>query len=343
MESTDSTGTPTASGSAIASPRAAAAVQWGGIALYLALAFALSWAIWLGLGALGVGPTIRVTIGAFGPAAAAALVRGPLRREGFADAGLRLSARGRNAVGMYLAAYLAPPLLLAAGIALSLLIGYQHWTDPLDSLQSMIAKQLAAAHQQVPAGTSLHQLAQISLITQLVLAFSAGLLLNMIVTFGEEFGWRGYLLPRLAPLGGGWAALITGVIWGLWHAPLIVLYGANFPGHPWLGILGMVAFTTAYSFVFAWLRFRSGSVWPSTLAHAAVNAQAGAAVLVLAGASDSLLRPPTGLIGVAPIALLGVVLLVTGRLTPASATGATAATPHAASDGPESDTAASNR
>jgi len=45
----------------------------------------------------------------------------------------------------------------------------------------------------------------------------------MIFTFGEEFGWRGYLLPRLAPLGGISAAIITGVIWGLWHTPVIVL------------------------------------------------------------------------------------------------------------------------
>jgi membrane protease YdiL (CAAX protease family) len=319
MESTDIAGTPAPAGSELLS-QSSSSVRWGGIALFVVLAFAISWAIWLGLAALGVGFTIRTAIGMFSPAAAAALVRGPLRHEGFADAGLRLAAPGRNAVGMYIAAYVAPPLLIAAGIALSLLIGYQHWTDPVATLQSLLANQLAAAGQQVPAGMSLRQLAQIDLIAQLVLALSVGLLFNMIFTFGEEFGWRGYLLPRLAPLGGGWAALVTGIIWGLWHAPLIVLYGYNFPGHPWLGILGMVAFTTALSFVFAWLRFRSGSIWPSTLAHAGVNAQYGIGVLVLAPAGDSLLSPTVGLIGIAPIALLAVILLVTGRLKPASPT-----------------------
>src|SRR5579884_1796155 len=127
-ESTDTAGTPASLGSEAVS-QGAASVRWGGIALFIVLAFAISWAIWLGLGALGVGFTIRTAIGMFGPAAAAALVRGPLRREGFADAGLRLAAPGRNAVGMYIAAYLVPPLLLVAGIALSLVIGYQHWTD----------------------------------------------------------------------------------------------------------------------------------------------------------------------------------------------------------------------
>ncbi len=292
-------------------------VRWSGIALFVGLAFAISWVIWLGLGALGVPFTIRTAIGMFGPAAAATLVRGPLRHEGFADAGLRLAARGqRGVVRIYFAAYLIPPLIIAAGIGLSLLIGYQHWTDPVASLQKIVAQQLAAAKVSLPAGLTLHQLAVISLIEETVLAFSLGLAFNMIFTFGEEFGWRGYLLPRLAPLGGGWAALVTGVVWGLWHAPLIVLSGYNFPGHPWLGILGMVVFTTALSYVFAWLRFRSGSVWPSTLAHAAVNAQAGFAVLVLAPAGDSLLRPPVGLIGVVPIAALAVALVVTGRLNP---------------------------
>jgi membrane protease YdiL (CAAX protease family) len=299
------------------SPAAPAHIRWDGIVWFLVLTFGLSWAIWLGLGALGVNFTIRTAIGMFGPAAAAALVRGPLRREGFADAGLRLVGKGhRRGAWMYLAAYLLPPLLIAAGIGLSLLIGYQHWTDPVVALQRIVAQQLAAAHRSLPAGVTLHQLAQIALIAQLVAAVTIGLAINMVFTFGEEFGWRGYLLPRLAPLGGTWAAVLTGIVWGLWHAPLIVLSGYNFPGHPWLGVGGMVLFTVALGVVFAWLRFRSGSVWPSTLAHAAVNAQYGIALLVLAPAGNSLLRPPVGVIGVAPIAVLALVLVVTGRLRP---------------------------
>jgi membrane protease YdiL (CAAX protease family) len=303
---------------ATAAPSAAPApIRWSGIAWFLALTFGLSWAIWLGLGALGVTFVVRTAIGMFGPAAAAALVRGPLLREGFADAGLLLVGKGsRRGIGMYFAAYLAPPLLLAAGIGLSLLIGYQHWTDPVVALQGMLAQQLATAHLSLPAGFTLHQLAQTTFIAEIVAAFTLGIAINMVFTFGEEFGWRGYLLPRLAPLGGTWAAVLTGVVWGLWHAPLIVLSGYNFPGHPWLGIGGMVLFTVALGVVFAWLRFRSGSVWPSTLAHAALNAQYGIALLVLAPLGDSLLRPAVGVIGVAPMAVLALVLVATGRLRP---------------------------
>jgi uncharacterized protein len=292
-------------------------INWTGIALFIILAFGISWAIWFGLGAVGVPFTIRASIGMFGPAIAATIVRF-LRREGFADAGLRLAARGRHGVvRIYIAAYVLPPVLIAAGIGLALLTGVQHWafSENLHASARALAAQMQNLGQTLPSGVSADQLALITIIAQTVLAFTLAIPLNMIFTFGEEFGWRGYLLPRLSPLGGIQAAIITGVIWGLWHAPLIILYGYNYPGHPWLGVVMMVVFTVPLSMIFAWLRFRSGSVWPSTLAHAAINAQAGFAIVFLSQA-DSLLRAPVGLIGLIPMIAFAIWLAVTGRLKP---------------------------
>jgi membrane protease YdiL (CAAX protease family) len=292
-------------------------VNWTGIALFIILAFGISWAIWLGLGALGVPFTIRTAIGMFGPAIAATLVR-LLRREGFADAGLRLAAKGRKGVvRIYIYAYLIPPVLLAAGIGLALLTGVQHWafSDNLQVIARTLTAQMQSSGRALSSGVSAGQLALITLLAQTVLAFTLAIPFNMIFTFGEEFGWRGYLLPRLSPLGGVQAAIITGIVWGLWHAPVIILNGYNYPGHPWLGVLMMVIFTVALSMIFAWLRFRSGSVWPSTLAHAAINAQAGFAIVFLSQA-DSLLRAPIGLIGLVPVIAFAVWLAVTERLKP---------------------------
>ncbi len=292
-------------------------VNWAGIALFIILAFGLSWAVWLGLGALGVPFAIRTAIGMFGPAIAATLVR-LLRREGFADAGLRLAAKGRKGVvRIYIYAYVLPPVLLAAGICLALLTGVQHWafSDNLHVFARTLTAQMQSLGQPLPSGVSADQLALITIIAETVLAFTLAIPINMIFTFGEEFGWRGYLLPRLSPLGGIQAAIITGVVWGLWHAPLIILNGYNYPGHPWWGVFMMVIFTVALSMIFAWLRFRSGSVWPSTLAHAAINAQAGFAIVFLSQA-DSLLRAPVGLIGLIPMIAFAIWLAVTGRLKP---------------------------
>ena len=290
-------------------------VNWTNIVLFLVLTFGISWTVWLVLRALGVPLGVYAAVGMFGPAVAAVLVR-VLRKEGFGDAGLRLVGRGHRGGGwMYLAAYLTPPLLIAAGILLSLLIGYQHWAFS-QNLQAEAQTIVKALHQQgknLPPGFTAQQLALLSLLSQSALAFTLGILFNMIFTFGEEFGWRGYLLPKLAPLGGVWAAIITGVIWGLWHAPVIVLDGYNYPGNPPLGVLMMVVFTVAIGVIFAWFRFRSGSVWPSTLSHAAFNAQAGFG-LVFLSVGNTFLRPPIGLIGLAPMIVFAIWLIATGRL-----------------------------
>ena len=106
-----------------------------------------------------------------------------------------------------------------------------------------------------------------------------GALINTIPALGEEIGWRGWLLPKLLPLGPVPAILVSGVIWGAWHAPLVLL-GYNYPTAPgWLGVLAMIGMCTLVGGVFGWLRLRSGSVWPAALAHGSFNAAAGLSFL----------------------------------------------------------------
>src|SRR5579884_4003110 len=109
-------------------------------------------------------------------------------------------------------------------------------------------------------------------------------------TLREELGWRGDLLPRLAPLGGTVAAVAVGVIWGLWHAPVIALDGYEFGIRSWSVAPFFCLFTVPLAVILAWLRFRSGSVWPCVLMHAGVNAVAGLVLLALS-------RPSSALIG----------------------------------------------
>jgi membrane protease YdiL (CAAX protease family) len=292
-------------------------VAWSGVIQYILLTFGISWGLWLSLRATGVPFTIRAAIGMFGPALGAVLVR-LVRREGFADAALRLTPKDRPGTGrMFLAAYITVPLLIFTGVGIALLTTYQHW-DLAAFLQNQalaIASAAATRGKSLPLGLSAQQVALISTVGGVALAFTLAIPFNMIFTFGEEFGWRGYLLPRLSPLGGVAAAVITGAIWGLWHAPLILLDGYNYPGHPVSGVGMMVVFTTALGVVFAWLRFRSGSVWPPTLAHAALNAQAGLGFVFLSP-GDPLIRPPVGILGLIPIIALALWLAATKRVTP---------------------------
>ncbi len=133
-----------------------ATIDWAGIALFIVLTFGISWIIWLGLAAVGVSFTIRVSIGMFGPAIAATIVR-LIRKEGFADAGLRLAVRGhKGIIRIYIAAYVLPPILIAAGIGLALLTAIQHWvlSDNLHAMAGTITAQMQSIGQSLPSGLS---------------------------------------------------------------------------------------------------------------------------------------------------------------------------------------------
>jgi uncharacterized protein len=93
-----------------------------------------------------------------------------------------------------------------------------------------------------------------------------------LFTFGEEYGWRGYLLPRLLPLGEIRASVLLGVIWGVWHLPLI-LAGLNYPGvNIFLAIIVFTFVTVALSFTYTWFYVASsGSVLVAAVYHASTN------------------------------------------------------------------------
>lgn len=122
----------------------------------------------------------------------------------------------------------------------------------------------------------------------------AGLTVNAIAAFGEELGWRGFMQRALAGRGFWSASALIGVIWGLWHAPLI-LRGHNYPEHPDFGVLMMVVFCVLLSPLFAHLRERAGSVLAPTIMHGCLNATGG--VLVFVSGGSDLLKGPAGLAG----------------------------------------------
>ena len=114
-----------------------------------------------------------------------------------------------------------------------------------------------------------------SLILMLLFVISvfAAPFINSIAAFGEEWGWRGYLLPRLMPLGKWKAYLLVGVIWGLWHAPLVAI-GFNYPGMPVLGILMMALLTTALGIFINEMTLHYQSAVLAGWIHGVFNSQA---------------------------------------------------------------------
>lgn len=120
---------------------------------------------------------------------------------------------------------------------------------------------------------------EVLLIGQLINVVLASWFINLLPALGEEIGWRGWLTPQLLPLGVLPTIIITGLIWGLWHTPLMLL-GHNYPQLPaWLAVVFMVIFCTLIGGVLAWLTIRTNSVWPAALGHSTINATAALPLL----------------------------------------------------------------
>lgn len=98
-----------------------------------------------------------------------------------------------------------------------------------------------------------------------------GVIKNCATTLGEEIGWRGFLAPELAKRFSFTAtSFLSGVIWALWHVPIIVFAGYN-AGTGWYGLAVVSANMIGLCFVLTWLRLKSGSLWTAVILHAASN------------------------------------------------------------------------
>jgi uncharacterized protein len=107
----------------------------------------------------------------------------------------------------------------------------------------------------------------------LLLAFQTmvlGPFLGLIIAFGEEYGWRGYLQSELIHLGRIRGVFLLGVIWGIWHWPVIWM-GYNYPDHPVLGSIAMVVWCILLAYVLAYAVFKSQGIWSAAYLHALNN------------------------------------------------------------------------
>ncbi len=132
-------------------------------------------------------------------------------------------------------------------------------------------------------------------------AIVVGPLLGLIITFGEEYGWRGYLQSELVRLGRIRGVGLLGVIWGIWHWPVIWM-GYNYPGQPVLGSVLMVVFTVLLAYFLAYAVFKSRGVWTAAYLHGLFNQTL--AIIMLA------IYMPTSIIWSFTIGIPGLLLAV---------------------------------
>ena len=277
----------------------ATTLEWRGIGTFLLVTFGLTWAVWAVVYLLGGAENLPLfTVGSlvamWCPGIAAIICSRYVTPMSKRDLGLQ-----RGYLERYVSIYFFVFLFLIAAMGLSVGLGFQEVNATLEPLSSEIADQ------QYPFNDPI-----LAVFISIVLSFTLAALFNSVFALGEELGWRGYLLAKLAPIGLGRASILIGIIWGVWHAPAIFM-GLNYPGHPFLGVLMMIWFTIGWSVVLTWLREVTQSVLSAAFGHGLINAVASLPLLLLLD-TDSLIRAPLGITGLVPLSLIA--LLAFGLL-----------------------------
>ncbi|WP_221584787.1 CPBP family intramembrane glutamic endopeptidase [Microbacterium sp. G2-8] len=276
-----------------------ARVPWGSVGLFLAIAFALGWLVclplWLGDGLAS--PLFRVLAAVlmYTPAAGALIIAFATVPRGSRARYLGLLPFRPVSRKIWLFV-LAPVVFLAVGIGGFVLAVALGWAEA-DWAMAAVEQQLAG---------------QMDLDVFLILQIASlpiAVATSSIAAFGEELGWRGYLTTALSPLGFWRSALIIGVVWGLWHAPIILL-GYNFQRTDLVGLLAMCAFTFFVGVLLQWSRYVTRSVWPAVVGHGALNATFTVPLLWATPEMDPLIGMALGLPGWILMAALIVLLLV---------------------------------
>lgn len=285
-------------------------VNTGKVGEFLALTFGLSWTSALLLYVAGIeigtlrGLILTTVLFMWAPAVAAIGVQLYHGESIRTTTGLRLGQPG-----WILLAWLAPVAFVAATIAVGTVFpdvtfttNYEEYL--LDFGLTQEEAEAAVAELEAFPGPPAFVLVGQGLI--------AGLTLNALAALGEELGRRGLLLKELSPLGFWKLSGITGVIWGVWHAP-VILQGHNFPESPVAGIFVMTLVTVVVSPVYTYLTVRAKSVLAATFFHGSFNGLGALSLVYLTGAGNLLLSP-VGVAGVGAALIVLALCLTHDRL-----------------------------
>lgn len=207
----------------------------------------------------------------------------------------------------FFVAWFLPPLIAVATLGVSLLLpGISYTPDMsgfMQSLEGMLTPEQAEASRKMIADLPVHYFW-----LMLVQTLIAGTTINAVLAFGEELGWRGLLVRELGFMGFWKSSALIGIIWGLWHAPLILL-GLNYPQHPELGVAVMTVFTLLLAPLIGYIRIKARSVIAASIFHGTLNAVPGLALMFISG-GDDLTVGITGLAGLIVLAAANLLLFI---------------------------------
>lgn len=228
----------------------------------------------------------------FAPSAALLLTR-LFTKEGFKNIYLRLNIKGN--IRYYIAS-------IIVRLIASFMIMFLIWAIFIDGISFRIT--FLIGNWQVKASNFFFQLGY-------------SLLIIFLPALGEEWGWRGYMMPKLMKLmPKSLAIIIGGIIWGLWHAPLTISghnFGIRYKFYPWLGILIMCVFCIFMNAFLTFLTERTKSVYPAALCHAINNGMGDLVLLHIFAVPTALYKMPyvpSTILALVRLPILGIIAFV---------------------------------
>ena len=227
-----------------------------------------------------------------------------ITKEGFKDCYLRPHFKGH--ISIYLLAWFGPFILTILGMLAYFILVPGSYDTNLGYMQLTMES----------AGVNLtvEQLKS-TMIIQIITGVIFAPILNILTCFGEEWGWRGYLLPKMMKhFKIQYVLLITRIIWGLWHAPLTMLghnYGFGYWGFPFTGILAMCLFCIVIGVFLSYITIKTKSCLPAIISHGALNGFASIGMFFTKDGGNPFIGPaPTGIIGGVAFIIIGIIMLL---------------------------------
>lgn len=269
-----------------------------GIAWFITITFTLTIGISLALWSMSLtvqDPTVQFSLLGmmFLPAISALIVRKFITKEGFSDAGMKWGGWRP-----YLFFWAVIPIYFLAIYTLTAI-----FVSPPDLTLSKFFMQYGIASTDLPISTSM------MIVAVLTASIFVSPIVNFIPSLGEEFGWRGYLLPKLLPLGEVKALLLSGFIWGLWHLPFIILLGFGYGDNSFLGAIFFILMVTLLGVIIGYSCIIYGSSLLAAFMHGVFNAQAKGIWIMIFPDVNPLIGGAGGIIAITIIFIPAILIL----------------------------------